>query len=119
MVFQGLAGLARSQATLSGEGKKLILGPTSNIVTSCQVTSKTIKTLCTGLSRTGRKTGLQLYPRSLVAPRGPADFQFFLLVDFWAQEGLGNYPEPRGDALTEFGPKRAHLDPIQVHFYSF
>ena len=81
--FEGLAGPARIQRTESGEGKKLILGPTSNIVTSCQVTvnivpishvtSKTIKTLCTGLRRTGRKTGLQVKPRSLVAPRGPAD----------------------------------------------
>ena len=29
-IFQGLAGLARIQRTLSGDGNKLILGPTSN-----------------------------------------------------------------------------------------
>ena len=36
---------------------------------------------------------------------------------FWAQEGRENDPEVRGVILTEFGPKRAHLDPTQAHFY--
>ena len=38
---------------------------------------------------------------------------------FWAREGLENAPEPRGDVLAKFGPKRSHLDPAQAHFYSF
>ena len=46
------------------------------------------------------------------------DFLYFSL-GFWAQEGLENDPEPRGDVLTKFGPKRSHLDPVQAHFYSF
>ena len=32
---------------------------------------------------------------------------------------MENDPEVRGVILTEFGPKRAHLDPIQAHFYDF
>ena len=40
-------------------------------------------------------------------------------LGFWAQEGLENDPEPRGDVLTEFEPKRSHLDPVQAHFYGF
>ncbi len=43
----------------------------------------------------------------------------FCLLGFWAQEGLENDPEPRGDVLTKFGPKRSHLDPIRAHFYGF
>ena len=43
----------------------------------------------------------------------------FLKCVFWVQEGLENDPEPRGDVLTKFGPKRSHLDPIRVHFYGF
>ena len=43
----------------------------------------------------------------------------FFLFDFWAQEGLENYPEPRGDVLTKFRRKRSHLDPVQANFYSF
>ena len=41
------------------------------------------------------------------------------LLGFWAQEGLENDPELRGVILTEFGPKRVHLDPVQVRLYSF
>ena len=51
-------------------------------------------------------------------PEKNMDFFIFESV-FWAQEGLENDPEVRGVILTELGPKRAHLDPIQVHFYSF
>ena len=43
----------------------------------------------------------------------------FVNLFFGAQEGLENVPELRGVILTEFGPKRAHLDPVQVHFYRF
>ena len=52
----------------------LRFGPTSNMVTNCQVTSKTITALCTRLSRTGRKSGLQITLRSLVAPGVPVDY---------------------------------------------
>ena len=44
-------------------------------------------------------------------------FLIFLL-GLGAQEGLENDPEVRGVILTEFGPKRSHLDPVQAHFYS-
>ena len=50
-VFQGLAGLARSLGTLSVEGKRLGSGPTSNEVTSCQVTSNIVTTWLVRLSR--------------------------------------------------------------------
>ena len=40
-------------------------------------------------------------------------------LGFWAQEGLENDPEPRGDVLTEFEPTRSRLDPVQAHFYGF
>ena len=42
----------------------------------------------------------------------------FLIV-FWTEEDLENDPEVRGVILTKFGPKRSHLDPVQVNFYSF
>ena len=45
-------------------------------------------------------------------------FYIFKFV-FWAREGLENDPEPRGDVLTKFEPKRSHLDPVQAKFYSF
>ena len=35
------------------------------------------------------------------------------------QLGLLNDPEARGDVLTEFGPIRAHLDPVQANVYGF
>ena len=40
-------------------------------------------------------------------------------LGFWVQEPVQNDPEVRGVILTKFGPKRSHLDPVQVHFYSF
>ena len=45
---------------------------------------------------------------------GFSTFSGFLifLIGFWAREGLENDPEPRGDVLTKFGPKRSHLDPV-------
>ena len=43
-------------------------------------------------------------------------FQKFV---FWAQEGLENDPEPRGDVLTKFQPKRRYLDPVSTHFHGF
>ena len=46
-------------------------------------------------------------------------FFFIFKFVFWVQEGLENDPELRGVILTEFGPKRAHLDPAQANFYSF
>ena len=41
------------------------------------------------------------------------------LILILVQEGFENDPEPRGDVLTKFRPKRSHLDPIRAYFYDF
>ena len=37
---------------------------------------------------------------------------------FLDYEDLENEPEVQGVILVEFGPKRSHLDPVQVHLYN-
>ena len=57
-------------------------------------------------------------PPHAADPEENLDFLVFE-VGFWVQEPVQNDPEVRGIILTKFGPKRSHLDPVQVDFYSF
>ena len=44
---------------------------------------------------------------------------FIFELGFLVKEPVQNDPEVRGIILAKFGPKRSHLDPVQVDLYSF